>query len=112
MPKFSSWTYLIIAGIFEIGFTTSMQLANNNWKSPWQITFILFAILSFTCLEQAIISIPLGTAYAVWTGIGAVGTVIIGMIFFKEPFNFLRLLLIANLIFSVVGLKLISYQSS
>ena len=103
-----AWMYLIIAGLFEVGFTTSLKFSNNfsNWW--WSASFFICISLSFHFLNQAIQKIPIGTAYAVWTGIGAVGTVIIGMIFFKEPSDFWRLFFIFLLIGSILGLKLVS----
>ncbi len=102
------WLTLLLAGLFEVGFTTCLKLSNNfsDWK--WSIGFFICITLSFVFLNKTIQAIPIGTAYAVWTGIGAVGTVIIGMIFFKEPTDFWRLIFIFLLIGSVVGLKLVS----
>ncbi len=102
------WFALIIAGLFEVGFTTCLKLSNNfsDWK--WSVGFFICITLSFVLLNRAVQTIPLGTGYAVWTGIGAVGTVIIGMLFFKEPTDFWRLFFIFSLIGSIVGLKLVS----
>ncbi|MDZ4844246.1 MAG: multidrug efflux SMR transporter [Chitinophagales bacterium] len=102
------WLILIVAGLFEVGFTTCLKLSNNfsDWK--WSVGFFFCITLSFLLLNKAVQTIPLGTGYAVWTGIGAVGTVIIGMLFFKEPTDFWRLFFIFSLIGSVVGLKLVS----
>lgn len=103
-----NWLTLIIAGFFEVGFTTCLKLSNNfsDWK--WSVGFFICITLSFSFLNKAVQTIPLGTGYAVWTGIGAVGTVIIGMIFFKEPTDFWRLFFIFSLIGSIIGLKLVS----
>jgi quaternary ammonium compound-resistance protein SugE len=103
-----SWIYLLIAGCFEVGFTTSLKLSNNftNWK--WSVVFFICISLSFHFLNEAIKTIPLGTAYAVWTGIGAVGTVLIGIFIFKEPSDFWRIFFIMLLIGSIIGLKLVS----
>lgn len=103
-----NWLILIIAGLFEVGFTTCLKLSNNfsDWK--WSVGFFICITLSFVLLNRAVQTIPLGTGYAVWTGIGAVGTVIIGMLFFKEPTDFWRLFFIFSLIGSIVGLKLVS----
>ena len=103
-----AWIYLIIAGCFEVGFTTCLKLSDNftNWK--WSVGFFLCISLSFHFLNEAIKSIPLGTAYAVWTGIGAVGTAMIGIYFFKEPSDFWRIFFIMLLIGSIIGLKLVS----
>ncbi len=103
-----AWLYLIIGGLFEIGFTTCLRFTDNFKNIPYTIAFALCAILSFVFLDLAAKTIPLGTAYAVWTGIGALGTVIVGMIWFHEPSTPIRLLLIFALIACVAGLKLTS----
>lgn len=105
-----SWFYLIIAGLFEVGFTTSLKLSNSFSNRWWATLFLVSITLSFYFLNKAIENIPMGTAYAVWTGIGAVGTVIVGMILFREPSDFWRLFFIFLLIGSVLGLKLVSNQ--
>ncbi|GGD44537.1 multidrug transporter [Malaciobacter pacificus] len=104
----TGWTYLIIAGLLEIGFASMIKLTENFTKIFPTILFILFAMASFYMLTKAIESIPIGTAYAVWTGIGAIGTVIVGIVFYNDPVSFLRLFFISMLIFSIVGLKLVS----
>jgi len=103
-----AWIVLVIAGLFEVGFTTCLKMSDNftNWK--WGVGFFICITLSFVMLNQAIKSIPMGTAYAVWTGIGAVGTVIVGILFYKEPADFWRLLFIFLLIGSILGLKIVS----
>ncbi|MEO5601099.1 MAG: multidrug efflux SMR transporter [Cyclobacteriaceae bacterium] len=103
-----AWLYLIVAGFFEVGFTTSLKLSNNFANKWWALVFFISISLSFYFLNKSIQSIPIGTAYAVWTGIGAVGTVIMGMIFFKEPSDFWRLFFIFLLIGSILGLKSVS----
>ena len=105
-----AWFYLIIAGLFEVGFTTSLKLSNNFSNRWWALVFFLSITLSFYFLNKAIESIPIGTAYAVWTGIGAVGTVIVGMVLFREPSDFWRMFFIFLLIGSILGLKLVSTQ--
>lgn len=103
-----AWIYLIIAGLFEVGFTTSLKLSNNFSNQHWTVAFFISISLSFHFLNKAIQTIPLGTGYAVWTGIGAVGTALVGIFFFKEPAEFWRLFFIMLLIGSIVGLKLVS----
>jgi quaternary ammonium compound-resistance protein SugE len=103
-----AWFYLIIAGCFEVGFTTSLKFSENFSRTGWTVSFALCTILSFYFLNKAVQTIPLGTAYAVWTGIGAVGTVIVGIALFKEPSDFLRMLFMFLLIGSILGLKLVS----
>ena len=103
-----SWIYLIIAGLFEVGFTTSLKLSNNFSNRTWSVMFFICISLSFYFLNRSIQTIPIGTAYAVWTGIGAVGTVIVGIILFREPAEFWRMFFIFLLIGSIVGLKFVA----
>ena len=103
-----AWFYLIIAGLFEVGFTTSLKLSENFSHKGWAAVFFVSISLSFYFLNKAIQFIPIGTAYAVWTGIGAVGTVIVGIILFRESVDFWRMLFIFLLIGSILGLKVVS----
>lgn len=96
----------MLAGIFEIGFATTLKLSNNFTKLWPSIIFIISITLSFYFLEKSIEKIPIGTAYAIWTGIGAVGTVFIGILFFKEPASVMRIFFLVTLVGSVIGLKL------
>ena len=105
-----AWFYLIVAGLFEIGFTTSLKLSNNFANKGWAVLFLISISLSFYFLNKAIQFIPLGTAYAVWTGIGAVGTVLVGVFIFREPSDFWRMFFIFLLIGSILGLKFISHS--
>jgi len=107
-----NWITLIIAGFFEVGFTTCLSKtkdATGMASALWNTGFFVCLGASMELLYRASQTIPMGTAYAVWTGIGAVGTVIVGMIFFKEPADFWRLFFIVTLISSVVGLKFVSH---
>ncbi|WP_442592012.1 DMT family transporter [Pedobacter sp. AW31-3R] len=101
-----NWIFLILAGLLEIGFTTSMKLSNGFSNLKWVACFIICIILSFLLINKATETIPLGTAYAIWTGIGAAGTVIVGAFFFNEPLSFIRIFFISTLIASVIGLKI------
>lgn len=106
-----NWILLIIGGLFEVGFTTCLgkaKQATGANATLWLMGFFISLTLSMVLLYKASATLPLGTAYAVWTGIGAVGTVIIGIVFFKEPADFWRLFFISTLIISIVGLKLVS----
>ena len=106
-----NWFILFLAGLCEIGFTTCLGKAREaagNAYYMWIGGFLFFLTLSMVLLYKATQTLPLGTAYAVWTGIGAVGTVIIGIIFFKEPATFWRMFFIVTLISSIMGLKLVS----
>lgn len=105
-----NWILLIFAGLFEVGFTTCLKLSDGFSRWLPSVGFIVFAILSFGLLNKVIKVIPLGTAYTVWTGIGAVGTVLVGIIFFKESVDFWRVFFILLLVGSVVGLKMISVE--
>lgn len=103
-----SWFYLIAAGAFEVGFTTCLKLSNNFSDWRWSLAFGVCAFISFSLLSEATKVIPLGTAYAVWTGIGAFGTALIGIVFFKDPLTFWRVFFLLLLIGSVIGLKAVS----
>lgn len=105
-----AWFYLIIAGLLEVGFTTSLKLSNNFSNKWWAVLFFISITLSFYFLNRAIQNIPIGTAYAVWTGIGAVGTAVVGITLFREPSDFWRVFFIFLLIGSIVGLKVVSAQ--
>lgn len=103
-----SWFYLIVAGIFEIGFTTFLKLSENFSRLWPSLGFVVCAWLSFDFLGKALRTLPLGTAYAVWTGIGACGTALIGIIFFEDPVDFWRIFFLITLVGSVIGLKVVS----
>ena len=106
-----NWIILIIAGLFEVGFTTCLGKAKETTGTTsylWWAGFVVCLALSMYGLYKATQTLPMGTAYAVWTGIGAVGTVIIGILFFKEPMAFWRLFFITTLIASLAGLKCVS----
>lgn len=103
-----AWILLIIAGLFEIGFTTSLKLSENFSNTKWTIIFLVCISGSFFFLNKAIQTIPLGTGYAVWTGIGAVGTVLVGIFLYKEPADIWRMIFIFLLIGSIIGLKVVS----
>ncbi len=106
-----NWLILIIAGLCEVGFTFCLSKAKETTGTTyafWLTGFFVSLSLSMYLLYKATQTLPLGTAYSVWTGIGAVGTVIMGIIFFKEPADFWRLFFIFTLIASIIGLKFIS----
>jgi quaternary ammonium compound-resistance protein SugE len=106
-----NWLILIIAGLFEVGFTTCLGKAKETTGTTsilWIIGFFISLTVSMYLLYRATLTLPMGTAYAVWTGIGAVGTVLIGIFFFNEPATFWRLLFIVTLIASIIGLKFVS----
>lgn len=104
-----NWIILICAGLCEMTFTFclgKMNGAAGHAFAGWLIGLIFFYTLSMVLLAQAVKTIPVGTAYAVWTGIGAVGAVLLGIIFFHEPVTFWRIFFLTTLICSIVGLKL------
>ena len=104
----NEWVYLISAGILEIGFASTIKLTENFTKLLPTLAFLVFAISSFYLLTKALETIPVGTAYAVWTGIGAAGAVIVGIVIYGEPVNVMRIFFLCTLIGSIVGLKLVS----
>jgi len=107
-----NWIFLIIAGIFEVVFAFCLGKAKEttgNEMYIWYIGFLVAVSISMGLLIKATHSIPIGTAYAVWTGIGAVGTVLVGIMVFEEPVTLLRLIFMTTLIGSIVGLKAVSH---
>ena len=106
-----AWILLVIAGLFEIAFASclgKMKETTGTVSTYWFVGFLVCLTISMTLLYKATQSLPIGTAYAVWTGIGAVGTVLIGIFIFKEPATFWRVFFISTLIASIVGLKAVS----
>jgi quaternary ammonium compound-resistance protein SugE len=101
-----AWFLLILGGLFEVGFTTALRFVDGFRNFGWTAVFLVSVTLSMTLLERASREIPMGTAYAVWGGIGAIGTVIVGMLFFDEPSTTIRLLLILVVVGAIAGLKL------
>ena len=106
-----NWILLIIGGLFEIGFATCLGKAREttgNTAVLWMLGFFLCLGISMSLLYKATQTLPIGTAYAVWTGIGALGTVLVGIFLFEESTNFWRLFFLFTLIVSIVGLKFVS----
>ena len=106
-----NWIILIIAGFFEVAFAFCLGKAKEtagNEMYLWYIGFFVTLCISMTLLIKATQTLPIGTAYAVWTGIGAMGTVLVGIFVFKEPVTFLRLFFLTTLIASIIGLKAVS----
>ena len=101
-----AWIYLAVAGSLEVLWAVGLKYTygfTRFWPSVWTLAVMS---LSFFFLSQAVRTLPIGTAYAIWTGIGAVGTACLGMIFLKEPFSFMRVLWIALIVIGMAGLKL------
>jgi quaternary ammonium compound-resistance protein SugE len=105
------WVLLLFASLFEIGFAAclgQLRHAKGNTFMLWFGGFAICLVLSIYLLYKATDGIPLGTAYAIWTGIGAVGIALLGIFVFKEPATFWRVFFMATLIASIIGLKLVS----
>ncbi|WP_158975077.1 multidrug efflux SMR transporter [Cellulophaga sp. L1A9] len=106
-----NWILLVIAGLFEIAFAFCLGKTKDTTGAEmywWYVGFLICSTTSFLLLIYSIRSLPIGTAYAVWTGIGAVGTVLLGILVFKEPANFWRIFFISTLIISIIGLKAVA----
>ncbi|MCW3162217.1 DMT family transporter [Chryseobacterium oryctis] len=107
-----NWVILIIAGLFEVAFASCLGKVKETSGSVmylWFAGFLISLTISMLLLIKATQTLPIGTAYAVWTGIGAVGTALMGIFFFKDPVSFWRIFFIVTLIGSVVGLKAVSH---
>lgn len=107
-----NWILLVIAGLFEVAFAFCLGKAKESTENEmylWYAAFGISMIVSMALLIKVLQTLPIGTVYVVWTGIGAVGTVLLGIIIFKEPVTFLRLFFLGTLISSIVGLKMVSH---
>jgi len=107
-----NWIILIVAGLFEVAFASCLgkaKSATGNAVYWWYFGFFVALTISMTLLVKATQELPIGTAYAVWTGIGAVGTALVGILVFKDPADFWRLFFIVTLIGSIIGLKFVSH---
>lgn len=106
-----NWIILIIASIFEVGFATclgKLKTATGQAAQWWFAGFAFCLILSVYLLYKATATLPVGTAYSVWTGFGAAGIVLVGIFVFKEPATFWRMFFMTTLIASIVGLKYVT----
>jgi quaternary ammonium compound-resistance protein SugE len=103
-----AWIWLLLGGLGEVGFTTCLRFVDGFRNVGWTLGFLASVGLSMGLLEVASRSIPMGTAYAVWGGIGALGTVLVGILFFEEPLGLARLALIVGLVGCIAGLKLVN----
>ena len=107
-----NWIILIVAGLFEVIFAFCLGKAKETTGTTsylWLLAFAVTSTISMYLLYRAIQTLPIGTSYAVWTGIGAVGTVLVGILVFKEPAEFWRLFFLTTLIASIVGLKFVAH---
>lgn len=103
-----SWIYLALAGLLEVAFTTAIRYSD-GFTRLWPTLLVLaLAGLSFTCVAKSTATIPLGTAYAVWGGLGAIGTAATGILYFAEPVTLWRIVFLALLVASIAGLKLVT----
>ncbi|MBF6609025.1 MAG: multidrug efflux SMR transporter [Flavobacterium sp.] len=106
-----NWIILVIAGLFEVAFAFCLGKAKEETGTAatlWLLGFLICLTMSMLLLYRAIQTLPIGTAYGVWTGIGAVGTVVVGIMVFKEPATFWRVFFLTTLIVSIIGLKVVS----
>lgn len=103
-----AWIYLLFAGIGEVGFVIFMKLSNGFTRYLYSLLCVVSGSLSFYLLSKSLQELPIGTAYGMWTGIGAAGSVLLGMLFFGESKNWKRLLFIGMILISVIGLKMIT----
>ncbi|MDE6288708.1 MAG: multidrug efflux SMR transporter [Muribaculaceae bacterium] len=105
-----NWIILILAGLMEVGFTFCLgktKTATGNDLILWWAGFLVALALSMYLMTKAAEKLPIGTVYPVWTGIGAMGAVLVGIIFFNEPATFWRILFLTTLILSIIGLKVL-----
>ena len=106
-----NWILLIIAGLFEVAFATCLgkaKEASGTMVWFWYAGFLICLSISMILLVKVTKELPIGTAYVVWTGIGAVGSVLVGIFVFKEPATFWRVFFITTLILSIIGLKIVT----
>lgn len=103
-----AWVFLVIAGLTEVFWSTCLKLSEGFSKLGYSALTIVGMLVSFGLLSQAMKTLPLGTAYGIWTGIGALGTVVVGLVLFKEPATAWRMFFAALLLVGIVGLKITS----
>ena len=103
-----SWVYLVFAGLLEVVWATFLKLSDGFSKPGYSAATIVGMVASFYLLSQATKALPLGTAYAIWTGIGALGAVVVGILFFKEVVSVPRIIFASLLLIGIIGLKFTS----
>lgn len=103
-----AWLYLVIAGVFEVVWATFLKLSHGFTNLPYTIATFVGMAISFYFLSQATKTLPMGTAYAIWTGIGALGAVIVGVLLFKESMGLSRAIFVVLLLTGIIGLKFTS----
>ena len=100
-----AWLELLLAGGLEVFWSTFMKLSEGFTRPLYTVLTLIGLVLSFLFLSQATRVLPLGTAYAIWTGIGAVGAVVVGIVIFREPVTALRIVFVVLLLTGIIGLK-------
>ncbi|WP_330501838.1 quaternary ammonium compound efflux SMR transporter SugE [Peribacillus frigoritolerans] len=105
-----AWIQLVIAGLFEVVWATSLKYTEGFTKLLPSIITIAGMVISFYFLSSAIKTLPMGTAYAIWTGIGALGAVLVGIIVFNEPNDAMRLVFAGFILVGIIGLKVTSSE--
>lgn len=103
-----AWVILLVAGLFEVGWAISLKLSEGFTKVGASVTTLLVMTISVVLLGIAMRSLPVGTAYAVWTGIGVVGTVLLGILLFGESASVAKLFCVSLIVAGIVGLKLLT----
>ncbi len=103
-----AWVLIVVAGLFEMAWTVGMKYSEGFTRLVPSIVTAVSLVVSFACLTLGIKSLPVGTAYAVWTGIGAAGTAVLGMLLFHEPATALRVGSLVMIVAGIIGLKLAS----
>ena len=103
-----NWIILFIAGLFECAWAVSMKLSNGFTDIKWSILTIFFLIISMVLLSFSLKSLPIGTAYTIWTGIGAIGTALMGILFFNESKEIIRIFFIFLILTGIIGLRIFS----
>lgn len=102
------WLILFVAGLFEVCWAVGLKLSRGLTHPGWTLFTLVTLVLSMGLLAQALRTLPLGTAYGIWTGIGAVGTALLGMLLFGEARDLPRLLFLALIVVGIIGLRAVS----
>lgn len=100
-----SWIFLLIAGVFEVGWATSLKLSEGFTRLNYSLLTFIGMAISFYFLAQATKTLPIGVSYAIWTGIGAFGATLVGALLFKEPLTMARVFFVLLLLIGIMGLK-------
>ncbi|MFI7134984.1 DMT family transporter [Nonomuraea sp. NPDC050153] len=103
-----AWIVLVLAGVLEVAMALSLKLSNGFGNLWWSLSFLVTAVLSFGLLSYALKSLEVGTAYAIWTGVGAAGTAVLGMIAMGDEVSLPRLVSIALILAGVIGLRVLA----